>query len=239
MTGAGGLYAPSGSFLHRLNPSGKVVALGLWFTAVLAASSLGGLAALAAIPLGAAAAAGLTGVVRRFGRFAAVLFVVSVALWGLLSRDEAGMAKGAVVGARLAIMLVLGLLFLASTRVEEMTEGLRRLGVPYTAAFALTLSFRLLPVFLSAAGAITEAQEARGLQLRGGPLHTRLGRYVPLLVPLVLAGLRSATTLAPALESRGLGMKPGRTSLLESRWRGADGLSCAFALAAAAAALWS
>ena len=48
---------------------------------------------------------------------------------------------------RLATFLVTGLLFLTTTRMEEVAYALGRLGVPYLVGFTLTLAFRLVPVF--------------------------------------------------------------------------------------------
>jgi energy-coupling factor transport system permease protein len=111
----------------------------------------------------------------------------------------------------------MGLVFLAATRVEEMASGLQRMGLPFMAAFSLTLAFRLLPLFAGSGAIIIQAQACRGLSVREGSVTARLRRYLPLLVPLVLSSLRTADGLAVALESRGLGMRPTRTSIIESK----------------------
>ena len=102
------------------------------------------------------------------------------------------------------------------------------------AAFSLTLAFRLLPLFTTTASTIVSAQACRGLDIRQGGIVRRMGRYLPLLVPLVLSSLRSADALSAALESRGLGMGPGRTFVTEGRFGLRDALQVALSTGLAA-----
>ena len=210
--------AAGASWLHRVDPAAKIIALALWFAVVLMASLPATLLALAALLGTAFVLSGTAGVLRRFTPFLAVLFLVAWALWGVFSADPAGWQKGLRLGGRLALLLALGLLMLATTRVEELAAGLRRLGLPFPVAFSLTLAFRLIPLFVSTGRAIAEAQACRGVDPRRGSIPGRLRRYVPLLVPLVLSSLRSAGSLAAALEARGLGMGPRRTSVMTGRF---------------------
>jgi energy-coupling factor transport system permease protein len=223
------------SWLHRIDPAAKIVALIVWFVVVLMASLPATLLALAALLGAAFLLSGTAGVLKRFAPFLAVLFLVAWALWGIFSADPAGWPKGLRLGGRLALLLALGLLMLATTRVEELAAGLRRLGLPFPVAFSLTLAFRLIPLFVATGRAIAEAQACRGLDPRRGSLPVRLRRYVPLLVPLVLSSLRSAGSLAAALEGRGLGMGPRRTSVLTGRFGWPEAMWMALPAAAAVA----
>lgn len=83
--------------------------------------------------------------------------------------------------------------------------------------------------------AIAEAQACRGLDPRAGWLLRRLRHSIPLLVPLVLMSLRSAGALAAALESRGMGMLPRRTSVQPGRFGWQEGVAVGLPLAAFAA----
>jgi energy-coupling factor transporter transmembrane protein EcfT len=113
---------------------------------------------------------------------------------------------------RVTTIVLLGLLFLATTRIEETIAALRAVGVPYVLAFTLGLAFRLVPLFLSSAASILEAQRSRGLDLESGSLRTRLRKYVPVLVPIFMTSLRSSDRMAMALEARGFGSGSRRTS---------------------------
>lgn len=223
-----GLYEPDSSILHRADPAAKLLTAVSWFAVALLLSRPAGLILLGLVVFVLAVASGLLHIVARFGRFMALLFVMCALLWAAASIPEGGRAAlrqlgpGAWLGLRLVIMLTMGLLLLASTKVEEFASALRRLGLPFLACFSLTLAFRLLPLFAASAGTIVEAQACRGLDVRQGRPLARLRGYLPLLVPLVLSSIRAADGLAVALESRGLGMLPRRTSVLQGRMRKGD-----------------
>jgi energy-coupling factor transport system permease protein len=83
-----------------------------------------------------------------------------------------------------------------------------------------------------------EAQKMRGNDVTKGGLMKRIGAYAPLIIPLVINGIRKAETLVLALESKGFSpsKKPdmkGRYSLKPSDL--AAGAAIFFAAAAAAA----
>jgi energy-coupling factor transport system permease protein len=105
----------------------------------------------------------------------------------------------------------MGLLFLTTTRIEEVADGLRRLGVPYLVGFTLTLAFRLVPVFFESAVTIVQAQRCRGLDLRRGGWITRLRHTAPVIVPVFIGALRRADRMAMALELRGFNSGRPRT----------------------------
>lgn len=106
------------------------------------------------------------------------------------------------------------MLFLLTTKVEEFTVGLSSLGVPYRAGFAITLAFRLVPLFIDSALTVVQAQRLRGHDFdRGGPLQ-RIKRYVPVMVPVFMEALRKANNMAMALEARGFGKNHRPTSFI-------------------------
>jgi len=89
---------------------------------------------------------------------------------------------------------VFGLVFVTTTRPEDFTFALRRLGLPGGMSVALSLAFRLLPSFLATVQTVKDAQRARGLDLDSGGLMTRLRRYLSLAAPVFGYALRQATT---------------------------------------------
>ena len=115
------------------------------------------------------------------------LFGFTAVLWTLFypgtgPRSEA-LRFGLGMAFKLETFLVTGLLFLATTTVEELAFALTRLGLPYRVGFVITLAFRLVPVFLEAALAVVDAQRCRGLDFTRGRFHERIARFVPVIVP--------------------------------------------------------
>ncbi len=162
------------------------------------------------------------------------LLLSSALLWGVflgegevlfrlgpLAWRDVSVWFGLAMGLRFGAWSLAGLTFLARVTVEEMAWGLHRLGLPYPAAFSLSLSLRLARQFSDTARMVVEAQRVRGLDLEGGSLPSRVGRLAPTLVPLLVLSLRRVNQMAMAMESRGYGGGP-RTSWLDFRWRNVD-----------------
>lgn len=210
------LYLRRDSFVHFLHPVTKVLFLAVVFLAGLLVTH-----PLPTLAIGLFVGAGiaLARAGAAFGRLWplwSLLFVVTAVIWtyaypgsgevvriGPLPVPLQGALFGLAMGIRLGVFLAAGLLVLVTTRVEAIAAGLRRLGLPFTAGFVLTLAFRLVPVFAGTAGTVIAAHAARGYDLDRGTPWTRLRRRGRLIVPIFLSGLRNADGMALALESRG------------------------------------
>lgn len=114
---------------------------------------------------------------------------------------------------KLIVFLASGILFLSTTRIEELAYALTRVGIPYKIGFTMTLAFRLVPVFIDAALTVVQAQRCRGLDFDRGSLWERLRRYIPIIVPVFMGGLRRADAMAMTLEARGFQTGTRRTML--------------------------
>jgi energy-coupling factor transport system permease protein len=131
-------------------------------------------------------------------------------------------------GIKLAELLAASVLFLSTTKIEEFTYGLQRMRVPYRVSFAISLSFRLVPLFIDSAVTIVDAQRLRGYDFnQGGPLE-RVRRYVPVVIPVFMGALRKANNMAMALEARGFGFSHEPTTFIEYPVTGADVMAFAF-----------
>jgi energy-coupling factor transport system permease protein len=159
----------------------------------------------------------------------------------VLAPTWSGFFFGLSTAIRLDTFLATGLLFLATTRVEEMAYALGRLGVPYPVGFTLTLSFRLVPLFFDAAHTIVQAQRCRGLRMNEGNVVVRLRRFVPVVVPVFIGALRRADHMAMALELRGFNSGRPRTTYLRATagWRDVAAVAVAAGVASTYLWLWS
>jgi energy-coupling factor transport system permease protein len=152
-----------------------------------------------------------------------------------ISRD--GMLFGLGMALRLATFLLLNVVVLSTTRVEELTAALTRLGLPYRVGFTLTLAFRLVPVFAVAAGTVLQAQRLRSLEDEPPGRFARLRRAAPVLIPVFMGALRRADQMAVALEMRGFALPGRRGGILQFNFAWRDVLALAVALAAPLAAI--
>ena len=209
-------YVPARTPLHRLHPVTKLLSfLGLVVAAFLVERPAV-LAPLAVVVAGLLWLGAALGRVWQLRLMFVLVSTFTLVIWTLFYRaplvpTQAGMVFGAATAIRLDLFLAMSLLLLAVTRVEELAYAFARLGVPYVVGFALTLAFRLVPVFFDAALTILQAQRCRGLEFGRGGAVARLRRFVPILVPVFIGALRRADHMAMALELRGFNSGRPRT----------------------------
>jgi energy-coupling factor transport system permease protein len=229
------LYVDRGTWIHRLDPRTKL-ASAMAFTCVCLcfnhpAWTAGVAAGIAAVGVGC-------GATLNFWRLRYVLFLLfafSVLMWPFFVRGETlwwswgplaltreAILYGLAMGLRLVTFVCLGLVFLSTTRNEELTNGLIRLGLPYPLAFAVSMALRLVPTFVGVGATIIEAQMSRGLDLKEGNILRRLGQFIPQAVPLFIYAIHQTNQLAMALESRGFDPGAPRTFYYGLRMGGRD-----------------
>ena len=115
------------------------------------------------------------------------------------------MESSYVTALRMLAMTVVFLMMLVTTRLQDLTASLvTQLRIPYTYAFMFTAALRFVPDFLAENRAVFEAQECRGLVLKGH-FFRRLKMYPAVVQPLVLRSLARSETMALSLELRGFG----------------------------------
>ena len=240
------LYVPARSSLHRLHPITKIGGLVGFIVAAFVVDRPLALVPLAAAVFGLIVPAGGLPNVRRLRVMFMLVFVFTLVTWTFFYRTVlvptyAGFVYGLSTAMRLDTFLAAGILFLTTTRVEEVAYALGRLGMPYTVGFTLMLAFRLVPVFFDAAIAVLQAQRCRGLELARGGLVQRLRRFVPIVVPVLIGALRRADRMAMALELRGFNSGRPRTTYLRARAGAADAVAGVLVVATTAAyvALWA
>lgn len=245
------LYLDSNTPLHRLDPRAKLLGLLAAFALLLAFNHPLYTAGVAALIIAAAALSHSLPNLWRLRALFLLFFLFSLALWSVMLRGPTDIARlghlhltresllyAIAVGIRIDAMVAAGLVFLSTTRVEEFTAALRRLGLPFPVSFAFSLAFRFVPTFADSAYTIIQAQKSRGLDLESGGIVTRIRRHVPLLIPAVVGAVRTTDLLAMALESRGFGSSTPRTQYLDLKARWQDILVSALLLVAVSAAIY-
>jgi energy-coupling factor transport system permease protein len=221
-------YRPTGSFIEGAHPVAKLICLMLSFVPPFFSSHPLQVLPFFLLLFITALFVGAGANLRRVGFLMFILFAMSVLIWtffyqgqtvlyslGPMDIKAESLSYGITIGLRINCFILAALIFLTATRIEDFAYGLSRLGMPYAASFALTLAFRLTPLFMETGQTIVMAQKARGLDLDSGELFTRIRQYVPIIVPVLVSGLRKADQLAIALESKGFGRRGKRTVYTE------------------------
>jgi len=224
------LYLDRNTWIHRLDPRTKLVSMLVLFAICLCFNHP---LYMVVISLGIITIAISARALFNFWRIRFILFLL-VAFstiiwpffvkgstpwwsWGPFHLSRESLLYGIAVGLRLASFVSIGLILLSTTRNEELTNGLIRMGVPYPVAFAFSTALRLVPTFAGAGATIIQAQMSRGLDLEGGGIFSRVGKFIPQAVPLFLYAIRHTNLLAMALESRGFSPESKRTFYYEPR----------------------
>ena len=122
------------------------------------------------------------------------------------------------------------LLLIVTTDPSEFASSLNKIGVPYSVAYAVSLSLRYIPDVQKDFENISHAQQARGVELsRKVSLTRRIKGASRILLPLVFSSLERIDVISRAMELRGFGKHKKRTWYSERSFTRADALTLVIA----------
>jgi energy-coupling factor transport system permease protein len=131
------------------------------------------------------------------------------------------------------------ILLIVTTHPSEFAASLNRIGIPYTASYSVSLTLRYIPDVQRDFEAISQAQQARGLEMsRKASLFKRLKRTAPLLLPLIFSSLDRIDIISRAMELRGFGKNKRRTWYSAKPFRRSDKLVIAISSLLFAVGIW-
>jgi energy-coupling factor transport system permease protein len=240
------LYIDKKTPVHRLDPRTKLLLMFLSFVLALSFRSFVILSSvLVAVLLYGAAGSALSNL-RRIRVVLMMIASFSVVIWSVATPSDSrfllfsleGLLYGVMVAIKTDLMIISGMIFLSTTKIEEIAGGLVKLKLPYRGAFAFSTAIRLVPMIVATSYTIIQAQKSRGLDLDSGSMLQRVRKYVPLVVPTLVSVIRGTNVFSMALESKGFGYSDTRTNLLELRMKRNDWLTLGGALLVVAAAFF-
>ncbi len=113
---------------------------------------------------------------------------------------------------KVVCVVPVALLFIACTDPSEFAASLAGIGVSYRVGYSVSLALRYIPDVQREYHNISQAQQARGIDLSGkDKFFTRLKNSVAILLPLILSSLKRIETVSNAMELRGFGKNKKRT----------------------------
>ena len=122
------------------------------------------------------------------------------------------LVRGLALALRLDAIAFVVFMWMFTTDQTKIIRSFVRLGLPYNGGLVLAISLRYIPTFYGLYNTVSEAQQARALDLSKGNFVDRLRQYLPILVAMIISALRTADKLAKAMESRALGFKGAKRS---------------------------
>jgi len=236
-------YYETDSFLHRRNPSLKLLSLMVLMLAVTMAFDpwtptvffLGALALqclLGRVPLRSLArpllfffALGALGFVGSNAFFYAPPPGGSVTiLWqrGALRVTVEGLRVGLSLTIRMMAIVVLSMIFVTTTDPTDLVLSLiQHARFPFRLGYGILVAYRFLPLWQTELGIIRAAHRIRGV----GERTTLRGRWEQLrryAVPLLASAIRKSERVAIAMDSKAFGALPRRTYYRQVRVTWAD-----------------
>jgi len=219
------LYLDRPSALRDAHPLCKLAAAAAFFVAVFSLEHPLAIAPYALALLLAALGARAGPNLRRLRALFIVIPLGTIVMWTFFYRGPdapvgyrpslPGLVFGLGMGLKLTCFLLLNVVLLSTTRVEELTSAFTRLGLPYRVGFTLTLAFRLVPLFVDSAATVLQAQRLRSLGDEPRGVVARLRHTIPVIIPVFMGALRRADQMAIALDMRGFSLPGKRHALLE------------------------
>jgi len=236
-------YISRDSIIHRLDPRTKLIWLFVMYTVVLFFDHPTVLLSLFMLVVALWFAARLQantlwGLLRPFFGMALLIILIWIVFFPgktvlyevpyihlKITLESSIHAVG--VALRFLILLSTTYLVLLTTRICDITLGLRKFGLPYMVGFLFAASIGFLPVILSKLNEIMESQKSRGVELEKGNVITRAKNLMAVLVPLVFTSIQKAKVLGYALEVRAFGASKHRTFMRDTRMKTLDYIALA------------
>ena len=232
-----GQFFPGNSFLHKLDPRAKILAVIFLIVWIFMAEHILSYALLllccfALIFIGKIPAK----TIFRSIRGILVILLITALLNLFLTKGEGkplwamgpftiymeGVWRAVKMFLRISILLVMTSVVLTyTTSPIELTDGIERLlsplaviGVPvHDFAMMMSIALRFIPTLIEETDKIMSAQKARGADFTSGGIVKRIKALLPVLIPLFISAFRRAEELATAMECRCYRGGKGRTRM--------------------------
>ncbi|WP_461864052.1 energy-coupling factor transporter transmembrane component T family protein, partial [Thermococcus sp.] len=142
------------------------------------------------------------------------ILIITIVVWAFVYDPwYKGALIGVAYGLRLLTFGLVAFALLMTTTQRDLILGFVKLKMPYEYGLTMTIALRYIPTLYMLAINIMDAQKARGWEMEKGNIFVRIKKMSAVLVPLLIASIKTAHELSIALESRAFGAKKERTSL--------------------------
>ena len=133
-------------------------------------------------------------------------------LWGKYTLVQEQLFYQLNVTIKYFSIMPLAFVFFVTTEPSEFAASLSRIGVSYKIGYSVALALRYIPDVRRVYYDISQAQQARGIDLsRKATLFARIRGTTAILFPLVFSSLDRIETISNAMELRSFGKNKKRT----------------------------
>jgi len=228
-----GRYYAIPSFIHRLDPRAKILALILLLVAVFYPAGfsgyliVGSLILLAVILSRIPLSYFLMGIkpLLMMMVFLGILNIFFIKTGDLLFKYRwftlysGALIQTAYIIVRLVLMVTVTTILTATTKPLDLTLGIEDLLKPFKAlglptheiSMMISIALRFIPTILEEAMRIMKAQQSRGVDFEEGKLREKITAVLSLIIPLFVCAFQRAEDLANAMEARSYDPQGKRT----------------------------
>jgi energy-coupling factor transport system permease protein len=244
-----GRYIPGDSFIHRLDPRGKLLLSFYFIGIIFLAHNWQSYLLLFLFTMFAVLMSRVNlGFFIRGVRPLIWLILFTVILqifftrgghlywhWGPLAVSQYGLVNGGYIFMRFVLIIFMSTLLTLTTPPLQLSDAIESILKPfkvfhlpvYEIALMISIALRFVPTLMDETEKIMNAQRARGVDFGSGNLSQKMRAIIPLLIPLFVNSFNRAEDLATAMEARGYQGGEGRTKYRVLTWRRNDTLAVA------------
>ena len=206
---AGFLFVRGETFIHRLDPRVRLLVAVALFSIAIASHSFIELTSLISLLL---LLASFAKILKRFGK--SMIFTLGISVVAFVIYYFTSTPWYAVIfSLRLFAVIASTSIFFLTSTPDELEQVMKWLRLPPDFVMVFVIAVRFIPVLMTDALQIMDAQRSRGLEFDKGNMIRRLRNTIPLLVPLIAVALNRSLDLAEAMDSRAYGFAKRPTSL--------------------------
>ena len=136
-----------------------------------------------------------------------------------------GVEKAVFIGARFAVIVLIGFIFIFTTDTNALLYSLMRIGLPYRFGFTIITSMRLIPVFGNEIDQIYYAQLSKGEKYRIFPIKKFIGTIIQFLRSLMISIVKQVDAMVISMEGRSFGLSTRRSFSREVEFSRIDYIS--------------
>lgn len=254
-----GKYVPFDTFIHRLDPRGKILAMIMLIVSIFLSFSswtltfvMSGVNAIIIFILmliGKVRLRDLIFQLKSLWILILILMIINIfvppngsvhiiaQVGNFKLYAESFLQSGKII-LRIIEMFGVAMILTATTTPLELTNGLsfflyplRKVKFPVEEiSMTISIALRFIPTLLEETNRIYKSQCSRGVDFRHGDLKMKFKGMISLIIPLFVSSFAMSDDLAYALEARGYNPKANRTHYRELRWRKADTFTLLFVI---------
>lgn len=131
----------------------------------------------------------------------------------LITITRSGIEKAIFIGARFAVIVLIGFIFIFTTDTNALLYSLMKIGLPYRFGFTVITSMRLVPIFGSEIDQIYYTQLSKGAKYQIFPIKKFIRTIIQLLRSLMISIIKQVDAMVISMEGRSFGLSARRSFL--------------------------